>query len=148
MTLGKLIRMNTGFKSAPDNVFFSTQYCAGVKDFQCVPKTEIPSVTEATSNATRNALIAISVVMSVLVVSLVAVLVWLWFRSRQKRKIIPVKPAPGNWVINCHISEALLKSTKYMRAVPKYTYYSLLSTFPPTPMVNPRVYIGYVRSWK
>ena len=96
MTLGKLIRMNTGFKSAPDNVFFSTQYCAGVKDFQCVPKTEIPSVTEATSNATRNALIAISVVMSVLVVLLVAVLVWLWFRSRQKRKIIPVKPAPGN----------------------------------------------------
>lgn len=96
MTLGKLIRMNTGFKSAPDNVLFSTQYCADVKDFQCVPKTEIPSVTEATSNATRNALIAISVVMSVLVVSLVAVLVWLRFRSQQKRKIIPVKPAPGN----------------------------------------------------
>ena len=92
MTLGKLIRMNTGFKSAPDNVFFSTQYCAGVKDFQCVPKTEIPLVTEAT----RNALIAISVVMFVLVVSLVAVLVWLWYRSRHKRKIIPVKPAPGN----------------------------------------------------
>ncbi|XP_073248167.1 uncharacterized protein [Porites lutea] len=96
MTLGKLIRMNTGFKSAPDNVFFSTQYCAGVKDFQCVPKTEIPSVTEATSNATRNALIVITVVMFVLVVSLVAVLVWLLYRSRQKRKIIPVKPAPGN----------------------------------------------------
>ena len=96
MPLGKLIRLNTGFKSGPDNVFFSTQYCAGGKDFQCVPKTEIPSVTEATSNATRNALIAISVIMSVLVVSLVAVLVWLWFRSRQKRKIIPVKPAPGN----------------------------------------------------
>ena len=96
MTLGKLIRMNTGFKSAPDNVFFSTQYCAGVKDFQCVRKTEIPLVTEATRNATRNALIAISVVMFVLVVSLVAVLVWLWYRSRHKRKIIPVKPAPGN----------------------------------------------------
>ena len=91
MTLGKLIRMNTGFKSAPDNVFFSTQYCAGVKDFQCV----LPLVTEATRNATRNALIAISVVMFVLVVSLVAVLVWLWYRSRHKRKIIPVKPAPG-----------------------------------------------------
>ena len=92
MTLGKIIRMNTGFKTAPDNVFFSTQYCAGVKDFQCVPKTETTSVTEATSNATRNVLIAISVVLFAVVVVLVTVLVWLWYRSRQKTtKVIPIK---------------------------------------------------------
>ena len=38
LTLGKIIRLNTGFKSAPDHVFFSSQYCAGVKDSQCVPR--------------------------------------------------------------------------------------------------------------
>ena len=38
LTLGKIIRLNTGFKSAPDHVFFSSQYCEGVKDFQCVPR--------------------------------------------------------------------------------------------------------------
>ncbi|CAH3032723.1 unnamed protein product, partial [Porites evermanni] len=92
MTLSKIIRMNTGFKTAPDNVFFSTQYCASVKDFQCVPKTETTSVTEATSNATRNALIAISVVLFVVVLVLVTGLVWLWYRSRQKTtKVIPIK---------------------------------------------------------
>lgn len=37
LTLGKIIRLNTGFKSAPDNVLFSTDYCASVKDFQCIP---------------------------------------------------------------------------------------------------------------
>ena len=97
MTLGKIIRMNTGFKSAPDSVFFSTQYCKGVKDFRCVPKTETTSVTEATSNATRNALIAISVVLFVVVVVLASVLVWLWYRSRPKTtKVIPIKKAGVN----------------------------------------------------
>ena len=38
LTLGKIIRLNTGFKSAPDHVFFSSQYCEGIKDFQCVPR--------------------------------------------------------------------------------------------------------------
>lgn len=37
LTLGKIIRLNTGFKSAPDNVLFSMDYCVGVKDFQCIP---------------------------------------------------------------------------------------------------------------
>ena len=36
LTLGKIIRLNTDFKSAPDNVFFSSLYCAGVDNFQCV----------------------------------------------------------------------------------------------------------------
>ena len=36
LTLGRIIRLNTGFKSAPDDVFFSTHYCAAVKDFQCI----------------------------------------------------------------------------------------------------------------
>jgi len=75
-------------------VFFSTQYCASVKDFQCVLKTDAPSVAEAsTSNAVRNALIAISVVMFVVVVMLVALLVYFWYRSRQKTKVIPIKVA-------------------------------------------------------
>ena len=36
LTLGRIIRLNTGFKTAPDDVFFSTHYCAAVKDFQCI----------------------------------------------------------------------------------------------------------------
>lgn len=36
LTLGRIIRLNTGFKSVPDDVFFSTHYCAAVKDFQCI----------------------------------------------------------------------------------------------------------------
>ena len=40
LTLGRIIRLNTGFKTAPDNVFYSTQYCASVKDFQCAPHIE------------------------------------------------------------------------------------------------------------
>lgn len=43
LTLGKIIRLNTGYKSAPDNVFFSTEYCAGVENFQCVPHNETPT---------------------------------------------------------------------------------------------------------
>ncbi|KAL9953649.1 hypothetical protein ACROYT_G041099 [Oculina patagonica] len=93
LTLGKIIRLNTGFKSAPDNVFFSTDYCASVKDFQCVPKMEESSpVTEAsTSNTVRNALIAISVVMFVVLIILIALLIRSCIRSRQKRKVTPVK---------------------------------------------------------
>jgi len=40
LTLGAIIRLNTGFKSAPDNVFFSTQYCASVENFQCARHNE------------------------------------------------------------------------------------------------------------
>lgn len=43
LTLGKIIRLNTGYKSAPDNVFFSAEYCAGVENFQCVPHNETPT---------------------------------------------------------------------------------------------------------
>lgn len=43
LTLGKIIRLNTGYKSAPDNVFFSAEYCAGVENFQCVPYNKTPS---------------------------------------------------------------------------------------------------------
>ena len=38
MTLSKIIRYNTGFDNCPENVFFSSQNCIGVKDFQCIPK--------------------------------------------------------------------------------------------------------------
>ena len=38
MTLGKIIRLNTGFDECPDNVFFSTLNCIGVKNHQCIPK--------------------------------------------------------------------------------------------------------------
>lgn len=94
LTLGKIIRLNTEFKSAPDNVFFSTDYCSGVKDFQCIPKTD-PTVTEAsTSDATRNALIAISVVMFVAIVIIGAVLAYLRFRSKpSKTEVISIKDA-------------------------------------------------------
>ena len=78
-------------------MFFSTLYCESVKDFQCVHKTDEASVTEAsTSNAVRNGLIALSVVMFVVVVVLVAVLLWLWYRSRQNRKVAPMKEASSN----------------------------------------------------
>ena len=61
-----------------------------MKDFQCVPKTTDPPVTQAgASKAVRNALIAISVVMAMVVIILVAVLLWFWFRSRQNRKVVP-----------------------------------------------------------
>ncbi|KAL9953645.1 hypothetical protein ACROYT_G041095 [Oculina patagonica] len=97
LTLGKIIRLNTGFKSAPDNVFFSTDYCTSVKDFQCVPKTDSSVTKASTSNTTRNALIAISVIMFVAIVILGAVLAYFWFRSRPtKTKVIPVKEAYPN----------------------------------------------------
>ena len=78
----------------PENVFFSSDYCASVKDFQCVPKEEGgPTVTEAeTSNTVRNVLIAVSVVMFVVLVILVVLLVRFCIRLRQKRrKVVPVK---------------------------------------------------------
>ena len=95
LTLGEIIRLNTEFKSAPDGVFFSTDYCSGVKDFQCVPKTDSTTVTEASSsNATRNALIAISVVMFVAIVIIAAVLAYFRFRSKpNKTKVISIKEA-------------------------------------------------------
>ena len=77
-------------------MFFSTDYCSGVKDFQCVPKTDTdPTVTEAASgNATRNALIAISVVMFVAIVIIGAVLAYFRFRSKpSKTKVISIKEA-------------------------------------------------------
>ena len=92
--MSKIIRLNTGFKSVPVNVFFSSDYCASVEDFQCVPKDEEgPTVTEAeTSNTVRNVLIAVSVVMFVILVILVVFLVRFCIRLRQRRrKVIPVK---------------------------------------------------------
>ena len=53
-------------------------------------------VTEATNNTMRNVLIAISVVMFLVLIILVALLVRFWIRSRQKRKVIPVKEANGH----------------------------------------------------
>ena len=95
LTLGKIIRLNTEFKSAPDNVFFSTDYCSGVDNFQCVPKTVDSTVTKAsTGNGTRNALIAISVVMFVAIVIIGAVLAYLRFRSKpRKTKVISIQEA-------------------------------------------------------
>lgn len=93
LTLSKIIRLNTGFKSVPENVFFSSDYCASVRDFQCVPKEEDPMVTEAeTNNTVRNVLIAVSVVMFVVLVILVVFLVRFCIRLRQRRrKVIPDK---------------------------------------------------------
>lgn len=62
-----------------------------MKDFQCVPKTENTVMEASASNAGRNGLITISVVMFVVAILLLALL--LWFRSRQKNKVIPVKEA-------------------------------------------------------
>ena len=74
-------------------MFFSTDYCESVKDYQCVPKTEeSSSVTEAkTSNTVRNVLIAVSFVMFVVLIILVVLLVRFCIRSRQRRKVDPVK---------------------------------------------------------
>jgi len=93
LTLSEIIRLNTGFKSVPENVFFSSDYCASVKDFQCVPKEEDTMITEAeTSNTVRNVLIAVSVVMFVVLVVFVVLLVRFCIRLRQRRKkVAPVK---------------------------------------------------------
>lgn len=40
LTLSQIIRLNTDVKSVPDNTFFSTLYCASVKDYQCVPRVD------------------------------------------------------------------------------------------------------------
>uniref|UniRef100_V9GVG1 Peroxinectin n=1 Tax=Hydra vulgaris TaxID=6087 RepID=V9GVG1_HYDVU len=37
-SLGKIIRLNTGFTDCPDNVFFSSENCIGVKNHQCIPR--------------------------------------------------------------------------------------------------------------
>ena len=93
LTLGTIIRLNTEFKSAPDNVFYSSKYCESVKDFQCVRKpSPSPEVTEAsTSTAVRNALIAISAAFFVIVVILAVVLIRFSYRSHGKKtKVQPV----------------------------------------------------------
>lgn len=48
LTLSKIIRLNTGFKSAPDNIFFSTEHCSTVTNFWCIPhkETEIGNCTD------------------------------------------------------------------------------------------------------
>ena len=43
-TLSKIIRLNTGFDNCPENVFFSSQNCIGVKDYQCIPRLTTSSV--------------------------------------------------------------------------------------------------------
>ena len=93
LTFSEIIRLNTEFKTAPENVFFSSDFCASVKDFQCVPKEEGPTVTEAeTDNTVRNVLIAVSVIMFVVLVILVVLLVRFCIRLRQRRrKVDPVK---------------------------------------------------------
>lgn len=37
-TLSKIIRMNSGFKTCPENTFFASHQCAGVKDHQCIER--------------------------------------------------------------------------------------------------------------
>lgn len=37
-TLSQIIQYNTGFDDCPENVFFSSQNCIGVRNFQCIPK--------------------------------------------------------------------------------------------------------------
>ena len=44
--MGKIIRLNTGFDECPDNVFFSTRHCSGVKDHQCIPKLQENEMSE------------------------------------------------------------------------------------------------------
>lgn len=50
LTLGRIIRLNTNIKNVPDNVFFSTQYCAGVENYQCKPRVLLPSCRNDTSS--------------------------------------------------------------------------------------------------
>ena len=38
MSMGKIIRLNTNFKSCPDNVFFASRNCKGVDNHQCIPR--------------------------------------------------------------------------------------------------------------
>ena len=45
LTLGRIIRLNTDYKSAPDNVFFSAMYCNGSRDHQCISRDSLNSHT-------------------------------------------------------------------------------------------------------
>ena len=38
LTLSRIISLNTDFKNVPENVFFSSLYCADVSNHQCVPR--------------------------------------------------------------------------------------------------------------
>ena len=35
-TLSRIIRRNTKFKNPPENVFFSTDFCRDVENYQCI----------------------------------------------------------------------------------------------------------------
>jgi hypothetical protein len=38
LTLGRIIGLNTDFKSVPESVFFSTLHCESVENYQCKPR--------------------------------------------------------------------------------------------------------------
>lgn len=108
LTLSEIIRLNTGFKTAPDHVFFSSQYCEGVKDFQCIPhndsvgknheekttKPKQPCQTNASAaddNDSCDALIPILIGICSLFFFISAILfvfyLKLWFHLRQCKRI-------------------------------------------------------------
>ncbi|KAK3733354.1 hypothetical protein QZH41_013682 [Actinostola sp. cb2023] len=54
LTLGRIIRLNTEYKSAPDNVFFSTIHCASVENHQCKPRRDSSHNCRRNSNSHSN----------------------------------------------------------------------------------------------
>lgn len=93
MTLSKIIRHNTGFDNCPENVFFASQNCIGVKDFQCIARPadrtnfkvqydEMKKEKERMENITQILIIA-AAVLGGLTLCLALVAVILMCRKRQ-----------------------------------------------------------------
>jgi len=104
LTLGEIIRLNTDFENAPDNVFFSTMHCAGVENYQCSPRKE-QSVTDknsdnaeakATFSSNSMMLYVLAALLAVLTLVFTVILVVFWRRQRK-----PSKAKQQNTEMNC-----------------------------------------------
>lgn len=96
MTLSKIIRHNTGFDNCPENVFFASQNCIGVKDFQCIPRPadktnfkvqydEMKMEKEKMENITQ-LLIIVAAILGGITLCLFLIAVILMCRKRQSSK--------------------------------------------------------------
>ncbi|XP_031575311.1 peroxinectin A-like [Actinia tenebrosa] len=100
LTLGRIIRLNTNIKNIPDNVFFSTQYCAGVENYQCKPRDPLPLCRNDTSVGRKehstnqeygsNIFIGLALLSSVSFV-VNAFLIFLWLRERKSVRTLQSK---------------------------------------------------------
>lgn len=80
------------FRAIYQTVFFSTDYCSSVKDFQCAPKILNSSAKTMTSSGNNviNALKAMNIIMFLIFIVLDAILVCVCVHSQHKTKVILV----------------------------------------------------------